>query len=101
MVKIIKEECVGCGVCADICPDGIEMVDGKAKIKDENADCLKEAANACPRKAIMIDEETDKKQELNNSSFGFGQGTGKGISRGFGRGLGPRDGRGMGRGRKW
>jgi Fe-S-cluster-containing hydrogenase component 2 len=35
MAKIMQEECVGCGVCANICPDGIEMINGKAKIKNE------------------------------------------------------------------
>ena len=56
-ITINAEECIGCGVCASICPEGIEMVEGKARIKDESAECLKDAANACPRKAIIITED--------------------------------------------
>jgi ferredoxin len=104
MVKIIREECIGCGVCANICPDGIEMVDGKAKIKDENADCLKEAADACPRNAILLNGENSGNKKTNNNPVNFGQGRGMGKGKGRGLGLGPRNGRGMGRGgggRRW
>ena len=84
MAKIIQDECVGCGVCANICPDGIEMVDKKAKIKNEKADCLKNAADACPRNAILLNEENSGDKEADNKSAGFGQG------RGMGRGSGGR-----------
>ena len=40
MPKIIKDKCVGCGICANICPEGIGMVEEKARIKNENANCL-------------------------------------------------------------
>jgi ferredoxin len=99
MAKIIQEECVGCGVCANICPEGIEMVSGKAKIKDENADCLKEAADACPRNAILIDGVDSGDKKLNNNSLGFGQR--RGMGRGMGRGQGAGKGMGQGRGRRW
>lgn len=97
MVKIIEEKCVGCGVCANICPDGIEMINGIAKIKNEKADCLKEAADACPRNAIILDgkEESESKEEEN---MGFGQGQGMGRGTGQGRGMGRGGGRGQGRG---
>ncbi len=98
MVRIIQEECVGCGVCANICPDGIEMVNGKAKIKNEKAECLKEAADACPRNAILLDGKDSGNKELKNNPLGFGQGRGKGAGKGRGLGLGPRNGRGMGMG---
>jgi ferredoxin len=98
MAKIIQEECVGCGVCANICPEGIEMINGKAKIKNENADCLKEAADACPRNVILLDGEGSGDKESKNNPMGFGQGRGMGAGKGRGLGLGPRNGRGMGRG---
>jgi len=103
MAKIIQEECVGCGVCANICPDGIEMVSGKAKIKNENADCLKNAADACPRNAILLDREDsgDKGPNTNPANFGQRRGMGRGIGRGFGRGQGVGKGMGQGRGRRW
>jgi len=60
--KIDKERCVGCGVCENICPSGIKMVGGKAEIKDEKAKCLKGASDACPQKAIVLDEDNYSKK---------------------------------------
>jgi len=103
--KINENQCIGCGICTNVCPEGIEMVNGIAKIKNENADCLKDAATACPRKCIILEdngsEESDDTNNNNfNQGFGQGQGQGRGMGRGQGRGLGmgPRDGSGMGHG---
>jgi len=117
MVGIIRNRCIGCGVCASICPDGFEMVNGKARIKDANADCLKDAAEKCPQNCIVLgdgkeseSEDADLRQDVNrdNSSFAksgwFGRGRGIGAGMGRGLGVGPRDGRGRGRGggrRRW
>jgi len=101
MVKIIKEGCVGCGICANICPEGIEMINGKAKIKNENMDCLKSAADACPRNAILLNGEKSGNKEADNKPTRFGQGID--MRRGFGMGTGVGRGMGQGRGknRKW
>lgn len=32
------------------------MTEGKARIKNEKAECLKDAANACPREAVLLDD---------------------------------------------
>jgi len=56
MTEIDKEKCLGCGACESICPNGFEIINGKAIIKDENADCLKDAANSCPVNAIKINK---------------------------------------------
>ena len=53
MTKIDKEKCIGCGACASICSDGIEMIDGKAVIKNPKAKCIKETVNMCPVGAII------------------------------------------------
>lgn len=81
------------------------MVEGKAEIKDENAECLKEAADACPQKAIVFNKEDyskNNKDEKSTTEYNqnrpMGQGRGIGIGRGRGLGRGPRDGRGRGRG---
>lgn len=63
MVKITidVEECTGCGLCADICPEVFEMKDDKAIVKttDVSDDVLEEAKDAqesCPAEAITIEE---------------------------------------------
>ena len=67
MVQIIESECIGYGICASICPKDFEIIDGKAKVKDENADCLKDATNACPRGAIIFAEEGSKNEDINTN----------------------------------
>jgi len=96
--KINKDKCTGCGSCANICPEGIEMIDRKAEIKNENAGCMEDAAGICPYGAISNDDKEEDSQESVNPNAGqnFGQGLGRGTGRGLGRG--PRDGRGKGLG---
>ncbi len=57
---IDQESCVGCGLCADICPDAFDLgFHGKA---EEHADLIlpafedrcREAAESCPVEAIQI-----------------------------------------------
>jgi len=95
--KVVQSRCVGCAICANICPTGIDVMNGKATIKDENAECLKDAANACPSGAIILGDE----QEFNNQGNanlpfnpGFSQGRGMGGGRRGGRGMDKRRGRG-------
>jgi len=54
MTKVDKEKCIGCGACASICENGFEMKDGKAQIKDPEAECIKEGKEVCPVNAIII-----------------------------------------------
>ena len=55
MVKVDKEKCIGCGACESVCPEGFEMgSDGKAKVKNPKAKCIKEAAESCPVNAISV-----------------------------------------------
>jgi ferredoxin len=59
---IVKDSCIGCGICATIAPDVFEMnpKTGKSEIKKEadlsNLDKAKEAAAACPVEAIEVKE---------------------------------------------
>ncbi|HEY4761287.1 MAG TPA: ferredoxin [Thermoguttaceae bacterium] len=55
--------CIGCDLCADLCPEVFEMGDdGKAHVKTDpvpskfELDC-KEAAEQCPVEAIQIEEQ--------------------------------------------
>ena len=54
MVQIDEDKCMGCGACEAICPKGFRIVDGKAKVKDANANCVKEAASVCSQGAIIL-----------------------------------------------
>ncbi len=108
MARIDKERCVGCGICAGMCPDGIEMRDGKAEIKNDKVGCLRDAAESCPQRAILLDDKGAGNSDTNRDSgrdygqggWGQGSGQGRGMGSGRGRGLGrgPRDGRGRGMG---
>ena len=99
--RIDKGKCVGCGICANICPKGIEMVDGKACIKDENASCLVDAANSCPRNAIvLIDRKKEEEIETNfNQEYGKEIEQEKEIAGGRGLSLDLRGNRGWGFGK--
>lgn len=58
MPKINKEKCIGCGLCASLCPEVFELSEeGKAKVKEgadfeKNKECIKEAKESCPVEAI-------------------------------------------------
>ncbi len=58
IIRIDKEKCNGCGVCADACHEGaIDIIDGKAELMREHfcdglGDCLPE----CPTGAISFEE---------------------------------------------
>ena len=54
-----QEACVGCGICADTCPEVYEMDESVAKVIAETvpencAESCREAASACPVEAITV-----------------------------------------------
>ena len=54
--------CIGCGLCADTCPEVFVLADdGKAAVKSDeaanaNLPCAKDAAATCPTEAIKVEE---------------------------------------------
>ena len=59
IATVDKETCVGCGLCADNCPEVFEMKDGLAVVIVETVpngveDKCKEAATNCPVDAIKL-----------------------------------------------
>ncbi len=56
MVKVNQEKCIGCGMCAGLCPETFVLnAEGKAEAIDQTpSDCAKNAAENCPVGAIIV-----------------------------------------------
>ncbi len=54
MVKVDQDKCIGCGMCAGMCPETFVMnAEGKAEVVDsKTTECSKNAAANCPVEAI-------------------------------------------------
>lgn len=99
-VKIDESKCIDCGICEGICPEGFEVIGGKARVKNENASCVQQAAKSCPRGAIILmDEKEEKEETKTNLIQGYERGYGLGKGRGRRMGAGRR--RGWGQRGKW
>ncbi|MEM5798268.1 MAG: ferredoxin [Candidatus Aenigmatarchaeota archaeon] len=56
-VEVDKGKCIGCGMCASVCPDIFELKGGKAHVKKAQLDkpgCSTEAESNCPVRAIRV-----------------------------------------------
>lgn len=58
IIKINEEQCIGCGICAEICANAaLEIIDGKAKlVKDFYCDGLGDCASNCQTDALTVEE---------------------------------------------
>ena len=53
MVQVDTKKCIGCGLCASICPAVFEMEGSKARVKCQKKDkCVDKAVTSCPVSAI-------------------------------------------------
>lgn len=62
---MVTDECIGCGLCAEIAPDHFELRDIQAVIirqpeSDDEIDLVAQASEECPVNAIMEDDELDE-----------------------------------------
>jgi formate hydrogenlyase subunit 6/NADH:ubiquinone oxidoreductase subunit I len=54
MLKVDKNLCQGCGLCARVCPQGaINLIWGKAEIDPRRCNSCYQCVDACPQGAIL------------------------------------------------
>ena len=49
-----RGECVGCGICYDVCPEGAISIDITARIDSSKCTACLECVKRCPRGAIAV-----------------------------------------------
>ncbi|MDR2505566.1 MAG: 4Fe-4S binding protein [Oscillospiraceae bacterium] len=57
-LELDTEKCVGCGICATVCPHGVFVIEsGKARVTDKNR-CMECGACAlnCPAEAVTVEK---------------------------------------------
>lgn len=56
-IKVNLNDCIGCGVCAELCPQNFKLdeIEGKSLVISQDVTPLtKEAADSCPVSAIEV-----------------------------------------------
>jgi ferredoxin len=61
----VTEDCIGCGLCADTCPEAFEMGDRVAEVivdevPEDAWEACRQAADDCPAEAILIEDDEEE-----------------------------------------
>jgi len=57
MIAVVDtDQCVGCALCVDVCPEGAISVNGKAEIDREKCTGCGTCVEECPQDAISLTE---------------------------------------------
>lgn len=63
MKATVNDECIACGLCAEVCPEVFRMPESGEiaevivdEVPEENQDSCREAADGCPVDAIELTE---------------------------------------------
>ncbi|MCD7845687.1 MAG: EFR1 family ferrodoxin [Oscillospiraceae bacterium] len=63
----VNENCIGCGLCADICPKNlIHLQDGKPVWTKDDCACCLGCIHRCPKQAIQYGKKTEKTGRYTN-----------------------------------
>ncbi|MCD8115992.1 MAG: EFR1 family ferrodoxin [Oscillospiraceae bacterium] len=63
----VNENCIGCGLCADICPKNlIRLQDGKPVWTKDDCACCLGCIHRCPEQAIQYGKKTEKTGRYTN-----------------------------------
>lgn len=56
-IKVDKNACIGCGLCAGLCPETFQMDSNNKSevINDKVTDCAQKAIGVCPVSAISLE----------------------------------------------
>jgi len=60
--KVDEDACIGCALCADVCPSVFTMIEEdmasaiEGPVPPEDEEACRDAAEQCPSEAILIEE---------------------------------------------
>ena len=59
VIRVVLEDCIGCGVCSQICPQVFDLDEDAGKVRVSNMDseeCVQEAVDSCPVSCIFLEK---------------------------------------------